>query len=127
MIKGIGIDTVSISEMNRYMESFGDVFINRTFTEKEVAMSRSCPQPAEYLATRFAAKEAVFKAIAHLTEHKGFDLRIVETLNEPDGFPVVQMKGRLLALADEAGVTAIHIAMTTEQDLATAFVVAESI
>ena len=127
MIRGIGIDSVSISEMARYMEVFGETFVNRTFTENEVAVSRSNPQPAEYLATRFAAKEAVFKAIAHFTNDKGFDFRIVETLNEPDGYPAVQIKGKLLALVEEAGVGAIHISMTTEKDFATAFVVAESL
>lgn len=127
MIIGIGIDAVSISEVKRYMDVFGDTFINRTFTENEVDASRSNPQPAEYLATRFAAKEAVFKAIAHFTKDKGFDFRIVETLNEADGFPVVQIKDKLLALTEEAGITAVHITMTTEKDFAIAFVVAESI
>ena len=126
MTKGIGIDAVSISEMKRYMETFGDTFVNRTFTENEVAVSRLSAQPAEYLATRFAAKEAVFKAIAHYTKDKGFDLRIVETLNEADGYPVVQMKGKLLSLVKEAGVAAIHISMTTEKDFAMAFVIAEA-
>lgn len=126
MIRGIGIDSVSISEIKRYMDIFGDTFVNRTFTKKEVEASKLTHCPEEYLATRFAAKEAVFKAIAHFTEKKLFDFRIVETLNETDGFPVVQMEGKLLALAEEAGVTAIHVAMTTEQDFASVFVVAET-
>ena len=126
MIRGIGVDAVSISEIKRYMENFRDTFVIRTFTEKEVAMSKMSAHPAEYLATRFAAKEAVFKAIAHFTKDKGFDLRIVETLNEADGYPAVQMEGQLLALTREAGVNAIHITMTTEKDFAMAFVVAES-
>lgn len=126
MIRGIGIDAVSISEIKRYIENFGDTYVNRTFTEKEVFVSRQSPQPAEYLATRFAAKEAVFKAIAHFTKDKGFDLRIVETLDEEDGFPVVQMEGKLLPLLKEADVTAIHVSLTTEKDFAVAFVVAEA-
>ena len=126
MIRGIGIDAVSISETKRFIETFGDTFILRTFTEKEVSVSRMSPRPEEYLATRFAAKEAVFKAIAHFTVKKQFDFRIVETLNEADGYPVVQMKGKLLALAEEAGVANIHITMTTEKDFAIAFAVAES-
>jgi len=127
MIRGVGVDAVSISEIKRYMEIFGDPFINRTFTEKEVVVSRLSSRPEEYLATRFASKEAVFKAIAHFTKRKLFDFRVVETLNEPDGYPVVQMKGELLNLAKEAGITAIHVTMTTEKDFATAFVVAESV
>jgi len=126
MIRGIGIDSVSISEIKRYLEIFGDTFVNRTFTKKEVEASKLAPRQEEYLATRFAAKEAVFKSIAHFTDRKLFDFRIVETLNETDGYPVVQMEGKLLALAEEAGVTVIHITMTTEKDLAIVFAVAES-
>ena len=126
MIKGVGIDVVSISEIKRYMEIFGDSFINRTFTEKEVLASRVCPRPEEYLATRFAAKEAVFKAIAHFTKRRLFDFRVVETLNEPDGYPMVQIRGKLLNYAKEVGVGTIHVSMTTERDLATAVAIAES-
>jgi len=126
MIKGIGIDMVTISEMRDYIERFGNVFTNRTFTKNEAALSVLASDPSEYLATRFAVKEAVFKAIAHYTSKKGFDFRIVETLNEKDGYPFVQVNDKMQTLLDEAGVSKLHISISTENDLATAFIVAES-
>lgn len=83
MVKGIGIDMVDIREMEKCLKN--PTFARHTFTvlEQQEAIKRA--NPTEYLATRFASKEAVFKAIANLTLEKGFDLRIVETLNREDG------------------------------------------
>ena len=125
MIKGIGVDMVDISEIARLIDVFGNNYINHTFTKREVAVSREATNPAEYLATRFAAKEAVFKAIAHLTQKKTFDLRVVETLNESDGFPYISINEELQGLLEDAGVVSLFISITTEGDYATAFVVAE--
>ena len=127
MIKGIGIDMVDIGEMKRYMETFGDVFVGRTFTKAEVTCAKESPRPHEYLAAHFAAKEAVFKAVAHHTVGKKFDFRIVETLNEPDGAPIIVVNDKLQALLDEAGIHRLHISITTEKDYAAAFVIAESL
>ena len=126
LIKGVGIDMVSIGEMSRYMKQFGASFVSRTFTNREVSASKLSPNPAEYLSTRFAAKEAVFKAVAHSTRSKQFDPRIVETLNDSDGYPVVQVNTRLQALLDEAGIEFLHVSMATEGDYATAIAVASS-
>lgn len=124
-MKGIGIDMVQISQMGNYIQRFGEVFIRRTFTAAEVACFTTAAHPAEYLATRFAAKEAVFKALAHLTSRKGFDYRIVETLNDTDGAPYVNITPNLQKVMQDAGVESLLVAMTTEADIATVIVVAE--
>ncbi len=128
MIRGIGVDMADIREIARYLEteSLGGPFLCRTFTEAErAAAPEGARQRAEYFAARFAAKEAVFKAVAPLTEEKAFDLRIVETLHHEDGSPYVNLTDALRPLLDEAGVAALHLSVTTEDDYATAFVVAE--
>jgi len=66
-----------------------DAFVRRTFTEREIGASRSAPYQAECFATHFAAKEAVFKALAHFTKKKRFDMSIVESLRDADGFPYI--------------------------------------
>jgi len=124
MIKGIGIDTVNINEIARYMKEPGDAFITRTFSDSEVRASSLSPKPEEYLAARFAAKEAVFKAIAHFTKEKAFDFRIVETLNESDGYPYIHVNEKLKPLLAEAGIGSLLISITTEDEYATAMVVA---
>lgn len=127
MIKGIGIDTVDITEIQRFIEQFGDVFLNRTFTEEEVRQAKQKgKQAAEYLAARFAVKEAVFKAVAPSTESKKFDFRIVETRNHEDGSPYVHINDDLQAVLDEAGVDILHLSITTETQYASAFVIAET-
>lgn len=125
MIKGIGIDMVSISEIARYIEHFGDTYINSAFTEREIHFSKLSPNQAEYLSTRFAAKEAVYKAIAHLTKQKDFDFRIVESLNESDGYPVIHINEELRKIMNEAKIRSLLVSMTTEGDFAMAFVTAE--
>ncbi len=128
MIRGIGIDMAQINEIERilHLESDADAFERRTFTEAERNAAQKVRNKSEYYATRFAAKEAVFKAIAHLLPTKGFDLRIVETLNHVDGAPYVNFTDELVSLLKKAGVEYIHISITTEADFATAFVVASA-
>lgn len=127
MIRGIGVDTVAISEIKLYLSetALSNAFIRRTFTAHEITAAECYPNKAEYYAARFAVKEAVFKAVAHLTEEKTFDFRIVETLHAPDGSPYVSTKGTLSTILKAADVDKLHLSITTEGDYATAFVVAE--
>ncbi|MCM8712115.1 holo-ACP synthase [Clostridium sp. SYSU_GA19001] len=127
MVKGIGIDTTDINEVDRLLKIRGDAFLDKVFTKKEIEASLKVPNQTEFLATRFAAKEAVFKAVAHLTKSKSFDFRIVETLNEADGRPYVNMEGELKKILIDAGVNNILISLTTECNFATAFVIAQVI
>ena len=126
MIKGIGIDTVNINNIAKYIKKSGKSYIIRTFTKSEVCASALSPKPEEYLATRFAAKEAAFKAVAHFTKEKTFDLRIVETLNESDGYPYIHVNEKLKSLLDEADVSSLLVSITTEDEYATAIVIAIS-
>lgn len=109
MIKGIGIDTVEISRIAKSLTI--PSFLTSTFTPGEIANQHGNRE--EYYATRFACKEAVFKALGIK-----MDWRQVETLNHEDGSPYVVMR-------DEFGKVKIHISITTEAGLATAFCVVE--
>ena len=124
MIKGIGVDMVDIRQVEKYLQN--PTFAKHTFTVPEQQEAVKRPNAAEYLATRFAAKEAVFKAIAPMTSKKGFDLRIVETLNKEDGSPQVIINERLRTLLNQPGIKKLHISITTETDYAIAFVIAEN-
>jgi len=128
MIKGIGVDTTKICDISRIMEEEGlsSSFIRYTFTQAEQLEGAERPQPADYFASRFAAKEAVFKAVARLLPEKTFDLRIVETLNAEDGSPYVNIDGKLRPILDSAGIDVLHISITSEDDRVTAFVISES-
>ena len=78
MIRGIGVDTVSISALSELMGRMTEGALARMFTKVELTASRSKTNPAVYLATRFAVKEAAFKAVAPHLKEKSFDYRRIE-------------------------------------------------
>lgn len=124
MVKGIGIDSVDIEEMRRLCADTDGAFVRRTFTEAERAQVADRHDAAQVLAGKFAVKEAAFKALAQLTA-EGFDLRIVETLEDENGAPHITATGALAPVLEEAGVTEFLVSITNERDLATAIVLAQ--
>ncbi len=130
MVKGVGIDLVDLEEFRGICEGFSpDVaepcsFVARTFTSAELAQARERRDACEYLAGRFACKEAVFKAVAPLT-CDGFDLRRVETLDAPTGQPQVSMEGPLAEVYAGAGVEAILVSVTNESGFVEAIALAQ--
>lgn len=130
MIKGIGIDLVNLAEFRRICEGFDAAtpepcpFIVRTFTAAELAQARGRHDACEFLAGRFAAKEAVFKAVAPLTR-EGFDLRRVETVDAPTGQPQVTLDGALADVYASAGVSSVLVSITNEDAYVEAIALAQ--
>lgn len=130
MIKGVGIDLVELNEFRRICEGFEAAtaepcpFVARTFTAAELEQARGRHDACEYLAGRFAAKEAVFKAVAPLTDD-GFDLRHVETVDAPTGQPQVSLEGPLSGVYVAAGVSSILVSITNETDYVEAIALAQ--
>ena len=119
-----GVDLVQISRIARALARFDTRFLDRVYTAQEVAFSRQ--RPAE-LAVRFAAKEAVSKALGvgmRVLSPIGIGWHDVETLNERSGKPYVILHGRAGALADELGLTDWSLSLSHDGDMAIAFVVA---
>ena len=85
MVKGIGIDAVVIGDVAELLKHMTKGALARVFTEGELSAARGKADPAEYLASRFAVKEAAFKAIAPRLSGKSFDYRRIETRNSEDG------------------------------------------
>lgn len=126
-MRGIGVDMVTISDMERRIARMTPGALARMFTqaELEASLARGARR-AEYLATRFAAKEAVFKAVAPCLPSGGLELRRIEVLNRADGSPYANTEESSLAAAmREAGIAQVHVSITTEGDSALAFAVAE--
>ena len=112
MIKGVGVDIVEISRIEHSLTVPG--FLTATFTKKEIENQHG--DMVEYYATRFACKEAVFKAVSNL-----IDLRKVETLNLESGEPIVTLTNELKS----AGINKVHISISTEAGLAIAYCILE--
>ena len=127
MICGIGVDMVTVSDMERRVARMSPGALARMFTPAEIEASLARGnRRAEYLATRFAAKEAVYKALAPSLGKGRLELRRIEILNRSDGSPYANTgEASLAAAMQKAGVAHVHLSITTEGDFACAFAVAE--
>lgn len=83
MITGIGVDIIEIDRIRKAVERWGDDFLNHVLTPEEIAQSRKYKFPYPHYAGRFAAKEAVFKALGD-PEISWKDLTII---NDEQGKP----------------------------------------
>lgn len=125
MIAGIGIDLVEISRIRDSLKRFGDRFVDRILTPSEAGYCASCADPALHVAARFAAKEAVGKALG---TGIGIDLawHDVEVVRHPGGNPEVRLIGKGRLFADSKGISRIHLSLTHTAQTAAAVVIFES-
>jgi len=94
MVFGIGIDIIEIDRIKDSVEKYGDHFLNKVYTEKELEYCMAKFNKYQHLAARFAAKEAVFKALT-TGWNKEIGWQDIEIYNEPNGMPLVKLKGDL--------------------------------
>ncbi len=132
MIAGVGVDVVMVPDFVALLREPGSAFEARTFTAAERATARSRPSgdPSPHLAARYAAKEAALKALSQALAPAPLpaeltDLAEIEVLCDDDRRPSLALHGRVRALAERAGVARLHLSLSHEGAVATAFVVAE--
>ena len=83
MITSIGIDIAETKRLGRDIELYGERFVRRILTSEELAEYHSWPDKAAYLAGRFAAKEAVIKALGHYLKDRP-PLNVIQVSPEDD-------------------------------------------
>jgi holo-[acyl-carrier protein] synthase len=120
-VSAVGVDIVEIERIEAALGKFGARFLGRVYTKLEVAACRGRPNE---LAVRFAAKEAVMKALG--TGAKGVAWREIEVLPNHRGKPLVYLHGRALARAERIGLRGVDISLSHSRDFAVAFVVGAS-
>lgn len=125
MIKGIGIDTVEISRIQRFLDDDNQALLNRLFTDHEQQYCRRRKQAAACLAARFAAKEALVKALG-TGLRDGLSWVEMEVVNDTLGKPELNIFGRTQELIAKQGTLAIHLSLSHDGDNAVAFVVLEA-
>ena len=125
-IIGIGVDIVEISRMKSILEQHGERFISRVFTENEKEYSMSTANAAERFAGRFAAKEAVIKALG-VGKNTGITWHDIETVRVASGKPSVRLRNHALLYLKQKGGSgnAIHLSIAHDGGKAIAFVVME--
>jgi holo-[acyl-carrier protein] synthase len=127
MIYGIGVDLARVDRLARVVERYGERFLQRVFTEREIAYCQTRARQGVYqFAQRFAAKEAFSKALGVGLREGGIRWRDVEVLPDPRGKPEIQVTGRAAELCREKGIRGMHLSLTDEDNLAVAMVVLES-
>ena len=120
-----GVDLIEIARVQRAVERHGERFLARVFTPTELLYSRG--RVAE-LAARFAAKEAVSKALGigvRVLARDGIGWHDVEITGDERGKPLVRLAGRAAERAAELGLTEWAISLSHSRDHAVAFVVAQ--
>ena len=124
MIIGLGIDHVQSERMKEILIKWSDRVEDRVFDEVELEYSKSKGEPHLHLAARFAAKEALFKALGKgLSE--GMTWTDVKVVNDVTGKPSIELKGRAQEIADEMKVRNIHVSLTHTDACAVAVVILE--
>lgn len=121
MIHSVGTDILAFSRMRELPRD--DAFIRRAFTEKERAEIFAREDAQRCLATRFSAKEAVFKSLCMNPDRAR--LNEIEILSDEFGAPHVTLLGSMAEIAAEMGVVRVHLSMSWETEYAVAFAVSE--
>jgi holo-[acyl-carrier protein] synthase len=115
VIVGVGIDVVDVARFGESLERTPGLR-TRLFTPEEAA------RPLASLAARFAAKEALAKALGAPV---GLAWQDAEVVSESSGRPVLSVRGSVAARAAELGVTSLHVSLSHDAGIASAVVVLE--
>lgn len=119
MIVGLGTDIVEISRISNMIERHGDSFVNRIFTPGEIVYCQQRKFSAEPFAGRWAAKEAVMKALG-TGFIQGTHFQEIEVVTEESGRPRVALHGSTAELAKHLGIGEILVTMSHCREYATA-------
>jgi holo-[acyl-carrier protein] synthase len=123
LVLGVGVDIVEIERIKRLLARHGPRFLRRLFTGREIEYCLAKARPAAHLAVRFAAKEAVMKALGlGLGECRWVD---IEVSRDARGGPTVSLSGEAGSRADCLGVISWHLSMAHSRDYAVAVAVGE--
>lgn len=121
-IIGIGTDIVQLIRIETAIKRHGQRFAERILHINEFEIYQVHSQPISYLAKRFAAKEAISKALG-TGVGKNVRLIDIETSNDQQGKPVVELHGTTYDFAVKLGLTESFISLSDERDYALAYVI----
>ncbi len=116
MVFGIGIDIIEIDRVKDSVEKYGDHFLRKVYTQTELDYCLGKGNKYQHLAARFAAKEAVFKALS-TGWNKDVGWQDIEIYNEPNGLPLVNLKGEVGSFLNDG--KNLKISMSHSRDYVT--------
>jgi holo-[acyl-carrier protein] synthase len=125
MIVGIGVDIVEIRRFGEVLERQEDRFIQRVFTAGEQEYCRAHRDPVPHFAARFAAKEALFKALG-TGWAKGVSWLDVGVGREGQGAPILVLRGEAEKISQSLGARKVHLSLSHTNESAVAVVILEA-
>jgi holo-[acyl-carrier protein] synthase len=125
MVFGVGTDIVDVARVDGLIRRHGEKFLGRIFTAEEIAYCSSMARAGEHFAGRFAAKEAVLKALGSGL-FSGPMLTEISVRRDPSGAPVVNLTGSAERRARSLGISRIRISISHTATVALAVAIAET-
>lgn len=120
---GVGVDLVEVERARAMLADKGAHVFERLLTPSEAEYCRSRPDPAEHVAVRLAAKEAVYKALQGSDEARGIGWRDIEVTRAADGRPDVALSGLAANRARELKVRRVLLSLSHTHQAAVAIAV----
>ena len=119
MKNSIGIDIVEIKRLEKVSRKWGGSFLNKVYTKRELNYAHERRFPYQHLAARFAAKEAIFKALGEVeTDFVGW--KNVEIVNDATGKPVVHWHGDAEKARKKRGIRSVVVSLSHTENYAVA-------
>lgn len=122
MILGTGIDIVEVFRMRDAVKKWDEAFLSKIFTPKEIAYSKSRRFSHQHFAARFAAKEAVIKALGEPIKHP-IRWTDIEIMNDKEGKPIIEFRGDAMRVKKRKSVGDIIVSMSHSKNYAVASVI----
>ena len=126
MIRSVGVDLVEVDRVQKAVERWGDRFLRRVYTGAEIDYCFHKGERYRSLAARFAAKEAVMKALG-TGWTRGVRWVDIEVRRVSGAAPEVWLQGASAEIAQQRGIERWHVTITHDAGIAAAVVVAESL
>ncbi|HVY05101.1 MAG TPA: holo-ACP synthase [Burkholderiales bacterium] len=124
MIAGVGVDIVDVGRIERLLDAYGEQFARRILAMPEREAYSQSSRPVWFLANRFAAKEALSKALGTGLRYP-VTLHAISVNSDPQGKPAFGFHGPLADYLAGRGITGHHLGLTHEKGMACAVVVLE--
>jgi len=122
-IIGIGTDITECLRIARMIERHGELFVSRVYTPEEIRYCQSRAQATQHFTGRWAAKEAILKAMG-TGWARGISWRDIEIRNEPGGKPIVAVRGGAKEIIEGLGIAEILVSISHCRSHATAYAIA---
>ena len=123
-ILGTGIDITECLRIAQMIERHGELFITRVYTDLEIEYCTTRKAATQHYAGRWAAKEAVLKALG-TGWRRGIGWRDIEIRNDAKGAPTVHLRAGARDVMERAGIKKLHVTISHCRSFAVAYVVAE--